>query len=330
MQPLEEIPLPNDCPTVSICIPTRNRADLLSMQLRSILAQSFTNFEVIVCDNSDGSETEELIRQDFSDPRIRYFRNPTNLGMAGNARKALTLSRGRLVTFTPDDDLWIADDKLSRQVTAMDSFAAAAAFSSFLHIQADGQPHPIQFPNPPITQPEVIPIPSQELIPGQGSGRWTIGILTCMLSRDVLPVFVESWNFGSEELFMWWLGLSGQVVVFDTRPLVALRDYEHLWEVLDDTGRIRNFRTDPVLRGNNLIGAAVALRSMLPHSAQEGYLDLEQNVFRRVISLRRSRTLLDHRRFRNIGTLRKWQIVLAAAQDATLRRLRRRIRLGKG
>ena len=49
-------------PTVSVCIPTRNRPDLLSIQVRSILVQTFTDFEIIISDNSDGPHTESLVK----------------------------------------------------------------------------------------------------------------------------------------------------------------------------------------------------------------------------------------------------------------------------
>jgi glycosyltransferase involved in cell wall biosynthesis len=103
--------------SVSICIPAYNRPALLGKLLLSILSQTYRNFEIIVTDNSDNFETQLLLQNHFTYPRVRYFRNTTNLGMGANTRKALSLIKGEFFPFTPDDDLWVTQSKLESQVT---------------------------------------------------------------------------------------------------------------------------------------------------------------------------------------------------------------------
>ena len=67
-------------PLVSVVVPTFNRSRYLAGALRSALAQTYANIEVIV---SDDASTEDVYRTTvagFSDPRIKYVRNPVNLG----------------------------------------------------------------------------------------------------------------------------------------------------------------------------------------------------------------------------------------------------------
>ena len=65
--------------TVSVCTPVYNGSDYIEESIRSILSQTYTNFKLIVCDNCSTDNTEEIVRS-FSDPRITYSRNQTNLG----------------------------------------------------------------------------------------------------------------------------------------------------------------------------------------------------------------------------------------------------------
>ncbi|MEO5803436.1 MAG: glycosyltransferase family 2 protein [Verrucomicrobiota bacterium] len=91
-------------PLVSICTPTYNRPDFLERAIRSCLAQTYQNFEIIVTDNSTNDSSEKLISR-LSDPRIRYFKNEKNLGPVGNTNRATALARGKYIKILMDDDL---------------------------------------------------------------------------------------------------------------------------------------------------------------------------------------------------------------------------------
>lgn len=70
---------------ISIIVATYNRAELLKQSLTSIFNQTYSNFEVLIVDDGSTDNTEEMIRKDFNNPKIRYFKLPENLG-ATNAR----------------------------------------------------------------------------------------------------------------------------------------------------------------------------------------------------------------------------------------------------
>jgi glycosyltransferase involved in cell wall biosynthesis len=96
----------NDCtPLVSACLLTYNRASVLPRTIEDILSQTFTDFELIINDDRSPDHTEEVCRSYAArDPRIRYFRNDTNLRYAGNQNAAVARARGKYVAFLHDGD----------------------------------------------------------------------------------------------------------------------------------------------------------------------------------------------------------------------------------
>src|SRR3990170_1950083 len=88
-------------PTVSLCVPTFNRAQALGRTLESLLRQTFTDFELVVVDNASSDDTTNVVRN-FRDPRIRYYRTPTNLGLYPNWNRCLDLARGEYVAVYHD------------------------------------------------------------------------------------------------------------------------------------------------------------------------------------------------------------------------------------
>ena len=105
-------------PKVSVIIPTHNRAELLGKAVQSILDQTFTDFELLVCDDASTDNTPELIKR-FEDKRILYTRYETNRGVIEVRNNAITNSKGKYIEFLDDDDEWIPT-KLEKQVALLD------------------------------------------------------------------------------------------------------------------------------------------------------------------------------------------------------------------
>ena len=95
-------------PKISVCIPTCNRVHLLASAIASVLDQTYTDFELIVCD--DGStDSTPLLMSEFVGRGIRYIRHPQNIGKSNNMRSGFAARRGEY--FIKFDD----DDRLSAQ-----------------------------------------------------------------------------------------------------------------------------------------------------------------------------------------------------------------------
>lgn len=111
-------------PCVSIIVTTFNRVRFLRETLDTILAQSFSDFELIVVDNMSVDETSEVISR-LSDSRIQYFKNPNYGVIAVNRNYGIRKARGRYVAFCDDDDLWFPN-KLKLQVDLLERNQAIA------------------------------------------------------------------------------------------------------------------------------------------------------------------------------------------------------------
>lgn len=106
-------------PRVSVGMPVYNGADYIAESVESVLAQSFSDFELVVCDNCSTDDTERIVRS-FSDPRIRYVRNERNLGLVGNANRCLDVADAEYVCIFHHDDV-MRPDNLARKVAILDA-----------------------------------------------------------------------------------------------------------------------------------------------------------------------------------------------------------------
>lgn len=88
----------------SILIPTYKGASIIGETLRSILSQSFTNYEIIIQEDASGDDIEEVIKK-FNDPRIKFFRNANNLSYAINMEAGRKNCTGDILYLMGQDDI---------------------------------------------------------------------------------------------------------------------------------------------------------------------------------------------------------------------------------
>jgi glycosyltransferase involved in cell wall biosynthesis len=126
-------------PTVSIIIPTYNRAELITQTLQSVRAQTFSDWECIVVDDGSTDETHRVVeRVAAEDARFRLIRQANSTAAAARNRGAAE-ARGEFLAFLDDDDLF-EPDKLQWQVAALrDNPDAALVYGETFNFQ-DGDP----------------------------------------------------------------------------------------------------------------------------------------------------------------------------------------------
>jgi len=108
-------------PRVSIGMPVYNREKYVAASIEAHLNQTYGDFELILTDNCSTDRSEEICRDYVArDPRIRYYRNPRNLGAAGNYRRCFELATGEFFRWTPSDDL-VSLNLLERAVNILDN-----------------------------------------------------------------------------------------------------------------------------------------------------------------------------------------------------------------
>jgi len=107
-------------PEVSVLIPTYNYAHFLDETIGSVLAQTFQDYELIIVDNNSSDGTDEVVAKYLSDPRISYYKNATNIGLAGNWNKCLEYAKGTYIKYLCADDKF-HPELLQRFVTVMEA-----------------------------------------------------------------------------------------------------------------------------------------------------------------------------------------------------------------
>ena len=106
-------------PRLSVCLPTYNGEAYVAEAVRSVLEQSYTDFELVVVDDGSSDRTLEIL-QTFDDPRLRIYQNPDRRGIPGNWNVAVGLARGEYVCVFHQDDVMLTDN-LARKMALFDT-----------------------------------------------------------------------------------------------------------------------------------------------------------------------------------------------------------------
>jgi glycosyltransferase involved in cell wall biosynthesis len=102
---------------ISVVIPTFNRAELLTGAIRSVLNQTFQDFEVLIVDDGSSDTTPDVVKS-FDDNRIHYIRHTARRGGAAARNTGIARAGGEYVAFLDDDDEWFPH-KLASQMAVM-------------------------------------------------------------------------------------------------------------------------------------------------------------------------------------------------------------------
>jgi glycosyltransferase involved in cell wall biosynthesis len=122
-------------PRLTLGLPVYNGERFLAAAVDALLAQTYTDFELIISDNASTDRTAEIAQHYAAiDNRVRYIRHPRNRGSAFNHNFVIEQARGELFKWVSDDDLY-APDLLERCVKALDSrpeIPLAHAWTAFI------------------------------------------------------------------------------------------------------------------------------------------------------------------------------------------------------
>lgn len=134
---------------VSIIMPSYNTGNFIGKTIDSVLAQTYSNWELIIVDDCSTDNTDEIVGQYLSDGRIRYIKNETNSGAAISRNRALREAKGKWIAFLDSDDLW-EPLKLEKQIAFMEENGYAFSYTDYM-IQLNGEWLPYIY-----TGPEVV------------------------------------------------------------------------------------------------------------------------------------------------------------------------------
>jgi glycosyltransferase involved in cell wall biosynthesis len=247
------------CP-ISIVLVTYNRSAALAETLDTLRAQSFRDFELIVCDDCSPDNTEEVVRRyERMDSRIVYRRNATNLRMPGNMNEGIRQSRGEYVANLHDGDLY-EPQLLEKWKSALDRNPGAAfVFNEYAGLDRDGTVAHIFKEDLPDVFPGAL------LLEGYFFRKWRFGspIWGTVMARR--KAYMEAGLFDSRFSFyadvdMWMRLAERYEVAYVKEPLIRIVDHallprqfelpheDRLLQQMFWEARMRHYRSRPLRR----------------------------------------------------------------------------------
>lgn len=199
-------------PTVSIIMPAYNVAPYVGAAIRSALAQTFTDFELIVVDDGSKDDTAEIVRELVrEDERVRLVQQ-ANRGLAGARNTALRASRGEFLALLDSDDTW-EPEFLAAQLALLDAHPDVDIVTGngwYLDGPRNGQ----------LARPCPDPRPDPELASIIGD-EWSVFIMSVFRRRVYTGIGPFDETMRSNEDYDFWLraALAGFVFLRNDRPL---------------------------------------------------------------------------------------------------------------
>ena len=116
-------------PLISVIIPTYNRASLLTRAIDSVLAQTFTNYELIIVDDGSTDHTQTILKEyEYqNNDKIQTFCLLTNRGVSAARNFGIQQAKGQWIAFLDSDDEWLPQ-KLARQYLDLQYFPNAGVY----------------------------------------------------------------------------------------------------------------------------------------------------------------------------------------------------------
>jgi hypothetical protein len=124
-------------PAVSVIMATYNGAAFIRQSINSLLAQTSAAFEIIVVDDCSTDTTADIL-QSIADPRLRAFRNPTNLGVVASRNRCFAEARGTYIAMLDHDDL-SRPRRLELQSAYLDAHPGTVLIGTASHLLQDGR-----------------------------------------------------------------------------------------------------------------------------------------------------------------------------------------------
>lgn len=122
---------------VSIIMPSYNTAQYIEKTIKSVLDQTYTNWELIIVDDCSTDNTDEVVKNYLTDKRIKYLKNEQNSGAAVSRNRALREAKGQWIAFLDSDDLWMPE-KLEKQIRFMKENGYFFSYTDYEEINAEG------------------------------------------------------------------------------------------------------------------------------------------------------------------------------------------------
>jgi len=123
---------------ISVIIPAYNAEKYISETIESVIAQTYTNWELLVIDDGSTDATTDIVRSFAGrDERIHLYINEKNMGVARTRNRGFDLARGEYIALLDSDDVWLSE-KLARQLSLAQQTGAEIIYCSYGLINGNG------------------------------------------------------------------------------------------------------------------------------------------------------------------------------------------------
>lgn len=178
-------------PSVCVIMPAYNAGRFIEEAIRSVMGQTFRNWELLVIDDGSKDDTVEVVqRLCREDDRITLLRNPQNMGVARTRNRGLDLCAGRYAALLDSDDVW-HPEKLERQLRLAEQTGAQLLYSSYAIMDEAGNPAKGDYLVPAKTDFSAI---LRENV---------VGCSTVMLSPALAEKYRFETNYHHEDYVLW-------------------------------------------------------------------------------------------------------------------------------
>ena len=165
-------------PRVSIVIPTYNRANLLDRSIRSVLNQTYQEFELIVVDDASTDNTSDVITK-FHDERIKFIRHDKNRGAGAARNTGIKAARYGYLAFHDSDDEWLPY-KLEKQMRLFETLplTVGVVYADMWKVEEGKRTH--------LSSPHVMPKHKITSRPSLRYRLFGIGIQSTVVRKECL------------------------------------------------------------------------------------------------------------------------------------------------
>lgn len=183
----------NNQTLVSIVVPVYNAERYIEETIKTVLNQTYTNWELILIDDKSTDKSVELITPYLKkDKRIKLLKNKTNLHAALTRNRGIDIAKGKYIAFLDADDLWMPT-KLTKQIDFMTKKRCAFSYTGYEFADATGIPNG-----------KKVYVPTT-LTYKQALKNTTISTITVMFDMTQLSkTDIHMPNVKSEDTATWW------------------------------------------------------------------------------------------------------------------------------
>jgi succinoglycan biosynthesis protein ExoO len=213
-------------PTISVIMANHQGGRYIESAIRSVLAQSLGDLELIVSDDASSDDSAARVAAIAArDPRVKLLRSDSRGGPASCRNRALDIARGSWIAIVDSDDL-IHPERFARLLAAADQSGAGIVADDLLHFHEDGSPSRLLLPDDQQAPLEVTPV--GWILAGEG-GTPPLGYIKPLLRAAVLGDlrYDETLRIGEDYDLMLRLLLKGARLSIVPEPWYFYRRHDH-------------------------------------------------------------------------------------------------------